>query len=243
MKKSYFHLKILQNMRLRICGEKGVKMSQLDGKTIVALGDSLFHGNKLGPAATWIALLAKKHNMTAYNYGINGNTVAYRPDESGKVPMCERYKDMADGADYVVLLGGANDKRVHVPLGDEDRRYDRTYRDTKTFCGALHELIAGLTAKYPKAKLLLMTNYDRWPSKNKLGLSDIDYVDAMLGVAAAWSIPCFDNYRASGISFQNPAQLPWIDEGIELGLEENHHFSHEAYEWLTNKYEHLLESL
>ena len=157
--------------------------------------------------------------------------------------MCVRYADMADGADYVVLLGGSNDKRLHVPLGDEACRADRSYRDTSTFYGALNTLIAGLTEKYPKAKILLMTTYNRWPSKNKYGLTDIDYVDAMLEVAALWSLPCFDNYRASGISFQNPAQLPWIDEGIELGIGANHHFSHEAYEWLTNKYEKLLEAL
>lgn len=225
--------------------ERQIKMSQLDGKTLVVLGDSLIHGNKLGPDATWVALLAKKHGMTAYNYGVNGNPVAYPPaeEEYTRLPMCVRYAEMADDADYVVILGGANDKRLHIPLGEESRRADRSYRDTATFCGALNELIAGVTAKYPKAKILLMTNYNRWPSKNKQGLSDIDYVDAMLQVAAAWSLPCFDNYRESGISFQNPAQLQWMDEGLELGIGENHHFSHEGYEWLTNKYEHLLEAL
>ena len=226
------------------CGRRK-NMSALDGKTLVALGDSLIHGNKLGPDATWVALLAERHGMTAYNYGINGNPVALSTEEPTHKhpPMCVRYADMADGADYVVLLGGANDKRLHVPLGDEACRADRSYRDTSTFYGALNTLIAGLTEKYPKAKILLMTNYNRWSSKNKYGLTDIDYVDAMLEVAALWSLPCFDNYRASGISFQNPAQLPWIDEGIELGIGANHHFSHEAYEWLTNKYEKLLEAL
>lgn len=65
----------------------------------------------------------------------------------------------------------------------------------------------------------------------------------MIEVAALWAIPCFDNYRASGISFRNPAQLPWIDEGLVLGIGENHHFSAEAYDWLLNKYEKLLEAL
>lgn len=182
-------------------------MSVLDGKTLVALGDSLIHGNKLGPDATWVALLAERHGMKAYNYGINGNPVAFSTEEPTHKhpPMCVRYADMADGADYVVLLGGANDRRLHVPLGDEACRADRSYRDTSTFYGALNTLIAGLTEKYPKAKILLMTNYNRWPSKNKYGLADIDYVDAMLEVAGLWSLPCFDNYRASGISFQNPA--------------------------------------
>ena len=220
-----------------------MEKSILNGKVLVALGDSLFHGNKLGNGATWINKLGETCGMTVYNHGINGNTLALNTINQKHPPMCVRYADMADGADYVVLLGGSNDKRLHVPLGDEACRADRSYRDTSTFYGALNTLIAGLTEKYPKAKILLMTTYNRWPSKNKYGLTDIDYVDAMLEVAALWSLPCFDNYRASGISFQNPAQLPWIDEGIELGIGANHHFSHEAYEWLTNKYEKLLEAL
>ena len=181
-------------------------MSNLTGKTLVALGDSLIYGSKLGNEATWVNKLAKKHNMTVYNHGINGCPVAQQTIEPQRVPMCVRYADMEDGADYVVVLGGANDKRLHVPLGEIDSQ------DTSTFCGALNTLILGITAKYPKAKFLFLTNYDRWRSKNNEGLSDIDYVDAMIAVCARWGMPCFDNYRNAGFSFYNPAQCEWIDE-------------------------------
>lgn len=212
-------------------------MSNLDGKTLVALGDSLFYGNKLGNTATWINKLGAKHHMTVYNHGSNGNPVAAQEKETKRVPMCVRYAEMEDGADYVVVLGGANDKRLDVPIGENDSR------DITTFKGALNVLILGLAEKYPRARILFMTNYNRWPSKNALGISDIAYVDAMKEICALWAIPCFDNYRESGISFQNPAQLAWIDEGIALGLAPNHHFSDEAYDWLLPKYEALLESL
>ena len=100
--------------------------SVLDGKTLVALGDSLIHGSKLGPSATWVNKLAERHGMTVYNYGINGNSIALPETEEKHPPMCIRYADMADGADYVVLLGGANDKRLSIPLGDEERRNRET---------------------------------------------------------------------------------------------------------------------
>ena len=209
----------------------------LYGKTLVALGDSLFYGNKLGNEATWINKLAKKHSMTVYNYGVNGNTVAVQDDETKTPPMCIRYADMADGADYVVVLGGANDKRLNVPIGKDDDT------DPHTFKGALNVLILGITAKYPRAKMLFMTNYNRWPTANKLGISDIAYVTAMEDVCRKYAIPCFNNYYNSGISFQNPAQKPWIDEGLVLGLAENRHFSDEAYDWLLTKYEALLMAL
>ncbi len=212
-------------------------MSNLTGKTLVAIGDSLIHGNKLGNEVTWVNKLAKKHNMTVYNHGINGNPVAVQTTEPQRVPMCVRYADMEDGADYVVVLGGANDKRLHVPIGEIDSE------DTSTFCGALNTLILGLTAKYPKAKFLFLTNYDRWRSKNAEGLSDIDYVDAMLAVCARWGMPCFDNYRQAGFSFYNPAQCEWIDEGCVLEGKSNRHFSDEGYDFLLTRYEALLEAL
>lgn len=212
--------------------------SILNGKTIVALGDSLFHGNKDCKGGTWLEMLADKHGMTLYNHGQNGNTVAKQDTEvNKKPPMCVRYADMEEGADYVVVIGGANDKRLDVPIGEDDST------DPYTFCGALNILVNGLTAKYPKAKMLFMTNYNRWMSNNKLGISDIAYVEAMERICRRFAIPCFNNYYNSGISFQNPAHLDWIDEGIVRGEATNRHFSSEAYAWLMTKYENLLSSL
>ena len=213
--------------------------SRLYKKTIVALGDSLFHGNKDCQGNTWLEMLARRNEMTLYNYGQNGNTVSIQHTEQQPLaPMCVRFADMADNADYVVVLGGANDKRLNVPLGEV------TSSDPETFCGALNVLIAGITKKYPKARILFMTNYNRWPVKNTLDLSDIDYVEAMKKVCAEQSIPCFDNYHCCGISFQNPAHEAWMDEGIVRGDGgPNRHFSAEAYEWLSYKYESILESI
>ena len=208
----------------------------LEGKTLVALGDSLIYGNKLGNDATWVNKLGKKHHMVVYNFGQNGNTVAEQSRETKHLPMCRRYAGMPDDADYVVVLGGANDKRLAVPVGED------TDEVTTTFKGALNILIRGLTEKYPRAKILFMTNYNRWGATPE-GHTDLEYVVAMEEICRKWAIPCFNNYYNSGISFRNPAQVKWIDEGLSLGLPENHHFSDAAYDWLLPKYEALLESL
>lgn len=216
-----------------IRGKGVITMSKLTGKTMVALGDSLFYGHKLGTEHTWLALLAKQHDMTVFNHGVNGNTMAYV--EGASEPMCRRFRDMED-ADYVVVLGGANDRNQNVPMGPFDSH------DEKTFIGALRILIEGLIEKYPKARILFMTNYNRRP-KNDIGLSDRDYVDAMLAITAEYSIPCFDNYRRLGISFQNPAHSAWMDEGVVREGKPNLHFSAEAYEWMLPKYEQLILDL
>ncbi|MBR3894008.1 MAG: SGNH/GDSL hydrolase family protein [Clostridia bacterium] len=210
--------------------------SVLNGKTIVAIGDSLIHGNVLGNEATWVNKLAKKHDMKCYNYGINGNAIA-KQDVEKQTPMCVRYKEMHDEADYVVVLGGANDRRLNIPIGEDNDT------DIYTFKGAVNTLICGLAEKYPKAKLLFMTNYRRWDAPNQIGLGELDYVKAMEEVCRRHSIPCFNNYYNAGISFYIPAHRAWMDEGISLGGGMNAHFSDEAYTWLMDRYEKLLELL
>ena len=219
-------------------GERNPISNRLWGKTIVAIGDSLFHGNKDCKGNTWLEMMARRNEMALYNYGHNGNTVAIQHAEQQQLAaMCVRYRDMAREADYVVVLGGANDKRLNIPLGDI------ASTSAETFCGALNILIAGITGKYPRARVLFMTNYNRWPGENEIGLSDIDYGEAMKRVCANWSVPCFDNYHNCGLSFQNPAHEAWIDEGVVRGDGPNRHFSAEAYAWLSYKYEAILASL
>lgn len=210
-------------------------MERLKGKTLVAIGDSLIYGGRLGNEATWVNKLSR-YGMKTYNYGINGNTLAVS-EKCGSTPMCVRYAEMEDDADYVVVLGGANDRNYAVPIGEVDST------DPHTFCGAVRQLILGLSEKYPHARILFMTNYHRWDEHNALGLHEIDYIRAMEDVCRIYSIPCFNNYKDLGLSFFLPAQNAWIDEGCVNGGKPNRHFSEEAYEWMLPKYAALLNAL
>ena len=211
---------------------------RLKGKTIVALGDSLIYGSRSGNEITWVNKLAKKHEMQVYNYGKNGNSIAMPPvPEKGQIPMCIRYADMVDSADYVVVLGGANDKRLNVPIGEN------TDTEPTTFKGALKILIEGLLAKYPRAKIQFFTNYRRYHKENEIGLIEEAYVLAMEEICRLYAIPCYNNYYNVGIAFTNEAQLSWIDEGIHLGEAPNRHFSDEAYNYLMDRYEPILMAL
>lgn len=212
--------------------------NRLKGKTLVAIGDSLIYGSRHGNEITWVNKLGRKHEMTVYNYGKNGNTIAVPPTpEKGQIPMCIRYADMVDNADYVVVLGGANDKRLLIPIGED------TDTEPTTFKGALNVMIRGLLAKYPKAKIQFFTNYRRYPKPSAIGLCEDAYVRAMEEVCRLYAIPCYNNYENVGIAFTNEAQLPWIDEGISMGEAPNRHFSDEAYTYLMERYEPILMAL
>ena len=232
----------VSDMNVKICSvEANIKNSPLFGSAIGGIGDSLMYGNKLGNSYTWFNKIGEKYHMSYYNFGQNGSPIgiAENYDYSLSKNIDNNLTSIGESVtlEYFIILGGANDKRLNVPIG--------TNEDTNrnTFKGGLKYIINAVLTKYPKCKLLLMTNFNRYPDKNSLGLSDIHYVDAMKEVAEMYSLDCYDNYRKSGLSFQNPLQLAWIDEGLSLGLEENHHFSDEASTWLTTRYIKELERL
>lgn len=215
-------------------------ISPLFGKKIVFLGDSITAGYELPNYVTWCNKVGEKYSMDYYNYGINSNPIAKTTaDTSGLQPMVIRYADMVDGADYVVVEGGANDRAFSVTLGTDDST------DITTFKGALNVLIDGLYTKYPKAKIVFLTPWYRIGNStpNGANLYEKDYVGAMLQICANHSVPCFDNYHDSGMSWQNTAQVQWMDAGMVKNGTINYHFSAEAYTWMMPIYEALLSRL
>jgi hypothetical protein len=198
-----------------------VKNNVLYGKSITFFGDSLAYGNIIGQDATWCHLLSLKYNMEETNLGINGNTVAVQGIETTNRPMVTRYTDIPE-SDYIVIIGGANDKRLNVAIAD--------------FESALESIIDGVRNNHPKAKILFLTNYNRFPdSPNTLGLNDIDYVESMIKVCREKGVKCFDNYHDSGVTFAD-----WFDEGVAQGTTANKHISKEGYKWLVPLYESIL---
>lgn len=209
----------------------------LYGKTITLMGDSLSYGSLCGNGAVWLQRLALKHNMTAYNMGINGNAVT--KGYGTGTAMCERYTSIEE-SDYIVVEGGANDKGGGAPIGSfwSDPTNFVMNTDKTTFMGALNTIISGLHDLYPKAKLLFLTDYNRYPSKLHA------YTDAMKEVCMMRSVPCFDDFASSGIAVCEDGLKEWQDEGLWLGGNANYHFTPEAYrDVLLPKYENLLENI
>lgn len=213
------------------------KTHPLYGKTITLMGDSLSYGSLCGNGAVWLQRLALKHNMTAYNMGINGNAIT--SGYGTGTPMSERYTSIPE-SDYIVIEGGANDKGGNAPFGEfwADAQNFVMNTDKTTFKGALNTIISGLHGMYPKAKLLFLTDYNRYPSKLH------EYPDAMKEVCMMRAVPCYDNFADSGIAVQENGLKEWQDEGLWLGLSANIHFTPEAYKkFLLPKYENVLEHL
>ena len=180
----------------------------LQGKIINVLGDSITQG--VGVSAIENAYQNVMGRMVGAaevrNFGLSGTRLAKQsgPDVWG-APFTERYLDMPDDADLVIVFGGTNDYgHGNAPFGTFD---DRT---NDTFMGACHYLYSELIKKYPTARIVVMTplqtSYDQNLSA-ATGRPLIDYVDAIIQVAAHYSIPVLDLYRTAGICPRIPEQL------------------------------------
>lgn len=188
----------------------------LNGKIINVLGDSITQGvGTSGPEHIYHAVLANMVGAKEVrNFGLSGTRLAKQigPDTWG-APFTERYLDMPDDADLILVFGGTNDYgHGNAPFGTFG---DRT---NSTFMGACHYLFSELVKKYPDARIVIMTplqtSYDQNPSSNS-GRPLIDYVDAIIDIAAHYSLPVLDLYRTAGICPRIPEQLAlYMPDGL-----------------------------
>ena len=133
---------------------------------------------------TWHYKFAKKYGMQYFNYGRNGNSIAYSSPHWGEA-MYLRYQEMADSLDYILVIGGHNDAFKLDSIGGIDNFKDK-----------MAILCKGLIEKYPMAKIFFFT---RWTCKNFQGSDSEKVVNAMLEVCNNFSIPIFDCARKGGI--------------------------------------------
>ena len=141
---------------------------------------------------------------------------------------------MDSDADIVTFMGGANDIRNGVPLGNMSDRVDTTYY------GALHILMEGLYRKYvlnskKKVKIIAIVPPQMLSapaaSVNGIGTpypGQEDWANAVVEVARFYGIPCVDFYHSALIAttiasdFYNTAYgesgyfNPLIPDGVHL---------------------------
>lgn len=157
----------------------------LKGKKIGFIGDSYVRNHREPIENTWHYKFARKHQMEYFNYGRNGNCIALDLQQWG-TGMYQRYKDMRDDLDYVVVIAGHNDA--------SGNRIDSIGADL--FRERLSILCRGLIERYPRAQIFFFTP---WTCEDFVGSKRQFVVDTMLEVCGSFGIPVFDAARCSGI--------------------------------------------
>ncbi len=209
----------------------------LQGKIINVLGDSITQGHGTsGPEHFYVNVLGKLVGAAEVrNFGIGGTRLArqYGADNY-PWPFYERFRNMPDDADLVLVFGGTND------YGHGDAPFGAWGDSTPdTFVGACHYLFSELVKKYPTSRIVIMTplqtSYDQNPS-GVTGRPLIDYVDAIMDVAAHYSLPVLDLYRTAGI-------CPRIDAQRELFMPDGLHPNDAGAYRLAERVAAFLETL
>ena len=179
----------------------------LTNKAINVIGDSITAGSGTSDIQNvyHVVLGRMMGARVVRNYGIGGTRVARFdcPEENWGPAFVDRYADMDDDAQLVLVFGGTNDFGHGVPLGEPGNVAP------ETFYGAYRMLLKGLIEKYPAARIVAMTPMQRVDYAQphpKTGKVLFDYVEAIREIAGQLSIPVVDLYREAGICVAIPAQ-------------------------------------
>ncbi len=221
---------------------------KLEGLKINFLGDSITQGvGASSPDTVYHAVLKKEANLAeARNYGISGTRYALqkgteeRPkdDYVDVNSFSERFSQMDDDADVVVVFGGTNDYgHGDAPLGGfSDRTPD-------TFYGACHYLFSGLIKKYLGKTIVIMTplhrtgEFKNTGSQKTYGVGTLrEYVNIMREVAEYYSLPVLDLYASSGLQ-------PEVDEIKENFIPDGLHPNDNGNRVIAQKLKSFLETL
>ena len=191
------------------------------------LGDSITQGVGASSEHTvYHAVLKKEVGLAeARNYGISGTRFALQKGTPARPKndyvdvnsFCERFEQMDDDADVVVVFGGTNDYG-HGDAGIGNFS-DRT---PETFYGACHYLFSGLIKKYIGKPIVIMTPLHR------IGETEIpeakepgdfgtlkDYVNVIREVAEYYSLPVLDLFATSGLQPEiKEIQENYIPDGL-----------------------------
>ena len=221
-----------------------ITTSPFTNKKISILGDSITASTSVTDNLTNIVgNLLRCNNVN--NYGINGSTLGgdgttispVTNKELGYEPMVNRYSEIDNDSDYVIIFGGTNDygRDVGLPVGLES---DNT---VLTFYGSLNILIPDLITNYPTARIAFITPPHRKPASNNnyinyFGNTLDEYVDAINKICKKYSIPVLDLYNTGCIY---PENTTWKNANMPDGLHPNQDF----YYVLGNKIAEFIKGL
>ncbi len=155
-----------------------------EGKTMVVIGDSYVRNHRRPVEETWHARVAARLGMNYRNYGRNGNCIAFdRTDRGFGKSMLERYHEMTDTADFVLVIAGHND--AYKVLNSQDT--------LALFRQRLDSLCTRLRAKYPQAAIGFVTPW----AVERPGFAEVSA--SIREICARHGFPVLDAARTSGI--------------------------------------------
>lgn len=177
-----------------------VSASRLEGRTLCVFGDSYVRNHRRPASETWHSKVASRLGMNYVNCGVNGSSILFdRTAEGFGKAMTERYVELPDNVDCLLIIAGHNDASMIKSDADLTR-----------FDEALVELLANLRSRYPEASIgyVLPWSVDRGYFKQVIA--------SIKRICDECAVPVFDAEAAGGIRVNDPdyRALYFQDNGV-----------------------------
>lgn len=194
---------------------EGKSPAKLTGKVMNVIGDSYVRNHRRPFTETWHYKVAMKLGLKYNNYGRNGSSIAFdRSKEGFGKSILQRYNEMADTADYILVIAGHN---------DADKI--KNSRDSlKMFRDSLEQLCRGLINKYPSSKIAFVTPWN----VPRAGFKQV--TDVILEVCKSHHIPVLNAAATSGIRVEDEQFRRKYFQGIN----DTAHLNDEGHNLLTD---------
>lgn len=194
---------------------EGKSTARLTGKVMNVIGDSYVRNHRRPFTETWHYKVAMKLGLKYNNYGRNGSSIAFdRSKEGFGKSILQRYNEMADTADYILVIAGHN---------DADKI--KNSRDSlKMFRDSLEHLCRGLINKYPSSKIAFVTPWN----VPRAGFKQV--TDVILEVCKSHHIPVLNAAATSGIRVEDEQFRRKYFQGIN----DTAHLNDEGHNLLTD---------
>jgi len=180
------------------------------GKTWATLGDSITNAN------VYQVKVASMLGLSYTNFGVSGSTLC--GSSGSATAMCQdaRINAIATTFDLVTVLAGTNDWAQSFPMGAT------TSTDPLTFNGALNTLLSKLSTRFATKRIVMMTTtYGEysggvgagWANStvNLVGLTSLDYADAVRAACKRWCVPCID---LSAVGWNSANIATYVADGL-----------------------------
>ena len=211
--------------------------SVLQGKKIMAVGDSMVYGHSLRPY-TWTERIDERCGSVSDNRGTNGAFMSLIANDTNNRNPYSVYSKVCDPSssyyisdadllaqDYFIIYAGTNDASQTIG--------DATSTDPHEICGALNLILTTLQSRAPKLHIGLITpNYRSWIT-NYVN----DVVPALINVCKNYRVPVF-NQLEKGINT--------LSESVRAALCLNDsipHLNADGLLWISYRYEAFIKSL
>lgn len=173
---------------------------ELDEKKLAFLGDSITYGVCLDDLKNsyFNRIIGSYRWSEIHNHSLKGSRIGYFiGQENLGTSFVDRYPQMPDNMDVVIVFGGTNDFGIcNDPIGTPQ---DNT---PHTFYGALNVLIKGLKNKNPGAYIIFLTPLHRRNENTPnqyTGALFIEYIQAIRDRARVHEIHLVDLYEAESL--------------------------------------------